>query len=177
MKHQFALLLCIALGTAMMTSVRSYGEVPPPPPGHDEECEDNLIFSKWDDVLFVNNGSQRFTAYQWYCADTLVPGATDQYIHKAGMATDGAMYYAVATEVNGHKVTCCPKLFVDFPASQPLNPAEQVRKVALYNNTGRKMGEWDAKPNINTLGLSRGCYIWYFTNQEDNSWSEKMLIP
>lgn len=174
MKHQFAFLLCIALG-AMMPITRSYGEVPPPPPGHDEECEDNLIFRKWNDVLFINNGENRFVSYQWYRNDTLI--GSGQYIHQAGMATDDATYYTVATESNGHKVICCPKMFEEFPASQPLNPVEKIKKVALYNNTGHKIGEWDNKPNPDELPVLRGSYIWFFTNDSGNSWAEKILIP
>lgn len=177
MKNRFAFIVSLVVLGAIMPTVRGYGEVPPPPPGHDEECEDNLIFRKWNDVLFVNNGESRFVAYQWYQDDTPIAGANDQVFHldEVILSGDGHLYYAIATETNGHKVTCCARTFDEFPASQPLNPAGGARKATLYNSTGHLIGEWENKPS--SLPLPQGYYIWCLTDEDGNTWSEKMLVP
>lgn len=150
--------------------------VAPPPPGHEDECVENLIFRKWNDLLFVNNGELQYTSFQWYRDSVPVPGATSQYLHEDGvpLSGDGHIYYAKVTTTAGKTLTCCAYLFDDFPASQPLNPVKTAKKAALYSSTGRKIGEWSERPT--TLSLAPGCYIWHLTNEEGESWIEKEFL-
>jgi len=160
---------------ALLVSVAGVSQtVAPPPPG--QECTDNLIFRKWNDLLFVNNGGGQFVSYQWYRDGQPVPGATAQYFHTEGvvMQGDGHLYHATATTSSGRVYVCCAYVFEDFLASQPLNPATGAQRAILYSTTGRKMGEWTTRPEY--LEVSPGYYVWHITNENGESYTEKVII-
>jgi len=91
------------------------------------ECNDDLVYTKWTDVLFVNNGGNSsrfergdFVAYQWFNEGKAIKGATGQW-----MRTDGApqgRYYAEITTKDGEKIFTCPAEFSDLPQSEAENP-------------------------------------------------------
>jgi len=168
MKHSFALLLLTFAIAAMAQTIA------PPPPGQD--CHDNLIFSKWDDVLFVNNGDGEFVSYQWFCDNQPISGATAQYYSTEGvpMSGDGHSYHATATTAAGRTYICCAKPFEEFIPSRTLNPASAPQRAVLYSALGRKVGEWETKPQI--LSLTPGCYVWHLTDEYGKSWTERVMI-
>jgi len=168
MKKQFVICL-LALSMAAMAET-----IAPPPPGQD--CHDNLIYRKWNDLLFVSNSDGTFVTYQWYCDGQPISGATAQYLHAEGvvMQGDGHLYHATATTASGRTYICCAKPFEDFLASQPLNPASSVQRAVLYSATGRKMGEWETPPQ--TLAVPAGYYVWHITDEQGKSWTEKVLV-
>ena len=106
----------------------------PPPP---EPCQE-LIYSKWDDVLFVNNGDSIFVSYQWYMDGQAMEGETKQYYYTNGqsMAGDSHEYHAVAYKSDGSSVTACAYMFDSFTRSAELNPGEK-QTISIYPNPVR----------------------------------------
>lgn len=83
----------------------------------------NIIYSKWNDLLFVNNGERKFATYQWYCDHVALEGETRQFLYTKGVVLqgDGHVYHVVVTTTTGTIVTSCEGEFDDFPHSAPLN--------------------------------------------------------
>ncbi|MBQ3673447.1 MAG: T9SS type A sorting domain-containing protein [Paludibacteraceae bacterium] len=100
-------------------------------------CE-NLIYSKWDDVLFVDNGDSIFVNYQWYRDGQALEGETKQYYYTSGesMQGDGHEYHAVAFKADGSSVVACPYLFEGFDRSADKNPGER-QPIVIYPNPVR----------------------------------------
>ena len=86
----------------------------------DPECE-NLIYSKWNDVLVVNNDKDSLQTYQWYRDDAPIDGATLQYYKETiagGVA--GHKYMVKGTKVDKSKYMTCEIMFDAAPRSATL---------------------------------------------------------
>ncbi|MCQ2348346.1 MAG: hypothetical protein MJZ65_04070 [Paludibacteraceae bacterium] len=158
MKNAFFPLMIITLLSGVAHAATTETAPPPPKP----ECHD-IIYRKWNDLLFVDNGNNEYVSYQWYQDGTIMAGETKQYIYTEGVVLNGNghTYYVIATRANGTQVMSCDNFFEDFPKSVDDNPGT-VRKAALYTPTGRKMGEWSYMPT--DPQVAPGCYIWQITN-------------
>ena len=76
---------------------------------------DGVVFSKWTDVLLVDNEGGLFTGYQWYENDKQLEGKTDQVLYlPEGMS--GKSYYCVLQTAEGAIYTCVSD-FGDLPRS------------------------------------------------------------
>lgn len=74
-----------------------------------------VVFSKWTDVLLVDNIDGSFTGYQWYQNDTLLAGKTDQVLYlPEGMS--GKKYFCQIQTADGTIYTC-ESDFSDLPRS------------------------------------------------------------
>lgn len=83
---------------------------------------DGVVFSKWTDVLLVDNEGGLFTGYQWYENDKQLEGKTDQVLYlPEGMS--GKSYYCVLQTAEGAIYTCVSD-FGDLPRSAD-NPKPQ----------------------------------------------------
>ncbi|QEC40657.1 MBG domain-containing protein [Pseudobacter ginsenosidimutans] len=65
-----------------------------------------LIKKHWDDVLFFDNSSRQYNAWQWYRNDQPVSNATGQYFYESGKLNGD--YYATATNAAGIALPTCP---------------------------------------------------------------------
>ncbi|MBR1481004.1 MAG: hypothetical protein IJ609_03660 [Paludibacteraceae bacterium] len=162
----------------------------PPPPPNVDECEEGLVYRKWDDVLFVDNSQGRFTDYQWYRDNVVINGANKQYLYQEGtrMLGDGAEYTVVMHTAAGERITACPKAFDLFPQSALVNPgttsqAPQISPMPLrhnspavirnvspecrttvFNTLGQRVAEWHG---TNILpDLQHGYYILHISDGE-----------
>ena len=162
--------VCICAAFLAGVAQRVNAQVGPPPPKPD--CRE-IVYRKWNNVLFVDNSEEQFVAYQWYKNNSLMPGETRQFLHSTAeaLAGDGNIYHVIATTASETQVVSCEGRFEDFPASAPLNPGQIIRRAVLYNFNGEKVGEWNDKPEH--LRLAQGCYIWLLTDEQGNTWSEK----
>ncbi|MCQ2342013.1 MAG: hypothetical protein MJZ75_00770 [Paludibacteraceae bacterium] len=156
------MVLTMLCGVAHATTT----EVAPPPPK--PECKD-IVYRKWNDLLFVDNGDNLFVNYQWYEDGVLMPGETKQYLYNYGVILkgNGKRYYAIVTKADGTQIMTCEYTFEEFNASVELNAAP--RKMALYNaRTGNKIGEWDEDkvPDDLYLSIAQGVYFWRITDSE-----------
>jgi len=84
-------------------------------------CQD-IVYRKWNDVLFVDNTGDQFVAYQWYADSVAITGATQQFYQLTDTITPHR-YYVEATMSNGRVRTSCEWLFDQFQPSAPQNPA------------------------------------------------------
>lgn len=169
-KHLLKAMMIVVLWT-MTVSIKA--EVAPPPPK--PECKD-IVYRKWNDLLFVDNGNEEYTAYQWYKNNTAMEGQTRQFLYIQGviMAGDGNIYHVIATRTDGSQVISCEGRFEDFETSASLNPGKKaISKAVLYNYLGEKVGEWHDKPEQPLV--NRGCYVWLLTDEDGYTWSERVL--
>ena len=91
-------------------------------------CASGLVYSKWDDFLFVDNGEGggkgRFVSYQWYNSGIKIEGADLQWmrttLHEG--ASPSGKYYVRIKDVDGNEIITCPKYFNEFPVSTVHNP-------------------------------------------------------
>jgi len=159
------------LGILLVSMTHADGVTPPPPP--QPACQD-IVYSKWNDLLFVDNGENRFVSYQWFCDHMAIEGATRQYLYTHGVVLqgDGHVYYAMATMVDGVTVVSCEGSFDDFPRSAQLNPGD-VSRAVLYTQLGHKVGEWTACPS--SLSVNPGIYVWVLTDAQGHTWTEKAV--
>ena len=167
------IVLTVFMWTVLLTGMveRASAQVAPPPPK--PECKD-IVYRKWNDMLFVDNGNEEFVSYQWYKNHEAIEGATAQYMYRQGVVLEGDenIYHVVATRADGSQAISCEGRFEDFSASAPLNPGRIVKAV-LYNYRGEKIGEWNGLPDRPVV--DRGCYIWLLTDDKDRVWSERVL--
>ena len=91
---------------------------------YEPECMNNLVYTKWDDVLFVDNGEGggqgKFVEYQWYNEGQKIEGETKQWMRTKG--TPSGRYYVSAKDADGWEYFSCPARFEALPKSQPNNP-------------------------------------------------------
>jgi len=78
--------------------------------------DSNLIYSKWKDLIFCDNGQDRWASYQWYRDGAAITGETKQYLYLPnGMGN--SEYYVVLTDTTGMQYTTCKRTFDDTPRS------------------------------------------------------------
>ena len=95
-----------------------------------ERCYDDLMYSKWNDVLFINNADHRFVSYQWYDSDVLMPGETQQRLYDPNGLK--GLYYCRMTTTDGQSIRTCAYRFNEVPrsadASQQTAPGQVIRR-------------------------------------------------
>lgn len=103
-----------------------------------EVCE-NVIYRKWNDLLFVDNGDQNYVAYQWYCDGVAMEGETRQFLYTNGVVLSGSVqiFYCVMTLADGTTVKACANTFDNFPASAATGKQQQAPEVIKYIYQGR----------------------------------------
>jgi hypothetical protein len=65
----------------------------------------SLIVQHWDDVIFFDNSSGDYVAWQWYKDDSAVAGATSPYYSETPSLN--GQYFVVATNTTGQQVQSC----------------------------------------------------------------------
>ena len=93
---------------------------------------DGVVFSKWTDVLLVDNEDGLFTGYQWYENDKLLEGKTDQVLYlPEGM--NGKSYYCVLQTADGAIYTCVSD-FGDLPRSADNPKTQSANHITVLPN-------------------------------------------
>lgn len=93
---------------------------------------DGVVFSKWTDVLLVDNEGGLFTGYQWYENDKLLEGKTDQVLYlPEGMS--GKSYYCVLQTAEGAIYTCVSD-FGDLPRSADNPKTQSANHITVLPN-------------------------------------------
>lgn len=95
-------------------------------------ADGHSMYSKWTDVLFIDNSDGSIVAYQWYENGALLPGETQQRLYNpAGLS---GSYYCVMTKTDGTKISTCEKAFDKVTPSRTASSAPGaavVRKVRV----------------------------------------------
>ena len=71
-----------------------------------EVSQSGLVIQQWANVLFFDNKSNNYVAWQWYKNGVAVSGATRQYYSEI-LPLNGT-YYVVAKDKNGNSIKSCP---------------------------------------------------------------------
>lgn len=91
-------------------------------------CE-KVIYSKWNDVLFVDNHDDRFVSYQWFCDGVPMSGETGQFLYQENGLSTGA-YSCVMMDIDGNEVEACETTFSAAPRS--------VEQTGLRSSSAKK---------------------------------------
>lgn len=98
-----------------------------------EVSQSGLVVQHWADVLFFDNKSNHFTAWQWYKDGNSVSGATRQY-YSENQPLNG-IYYVIAKDTNGNQIKSCPIETIGTPFTKKLkiypNPARPLNQFTL----------------------------------------------
>lgn len=106
--------------------------ITPPTPPTPVECQGDIVWAKWNDVLFVDNSDSLYVSYQWYKDSVAVDGATGQYFRDLNPSMT-AGYYAEILTVSGEKIHTCEITFVTAPRSADAQKqVKQIRTVHTY---------------------------------------------
>ncbi len=71
-----------------------------------EISQSGLVVQQWANVLFFDNKSNNFVAWQWYKNGVAVSGATRQYYSE--IQPLNGTYYVIAKDKNGNSIKSCP---------------------------------------------------------------------
>lgn len=138
-----------------------------------------LIKKHWDDVLFFDNSTKQYTAWQWYKNDQPVNGATGQYFYESGKLNGD--YYATAKNAAGVELPTCPVTLTPIVTVHPVtvvpNPVRVSQQavvkigftqaeltgasISLLNVQGGELGVvQNVTPNTSiTMPAFQGIYI------------------
>jgi hypothetical protein len=97
----------------------------------------SLISQHWNDVIFFDNSSGDYVAWQWYKNDSLIAGATSPYYSETPSLN--GQYFVIATNTNGQEVQSCT---LTITAGAPIpggikvqpNPANKGAQVTVTCN-------------------------------------------
>ncbi len=144
-----------------------------------------IILTKFDDVVFVDNHELKYVGYQWYKDGQIIDGATNQFYNDLEGVFKGKTYYAVLNTANGEVVKTCPIQFEKNTASTSKksdvyvktypNPAKSLNpiniqligdenlqtidtEIYIYNNLGVLVEKISNANSINTILLPEGQY-------------------
>jgi len=71
-----------------------------------EISQSGLVIQQWANVLFFDNKSNNYVAWQWYKNGVAVSGATRQYYSEL-LPLNGT-YYVISKDKNGNSIKSCP---------------------------------------------------------------------
>ncbi len=157
------------------------------------------LVKKFNDVILVDNSSNRFTSYQWYKNGTIINGARDQFYNDLqGLS---GTYHAVVTTVSGQTLEICPVTYnvATIKAMVSLktypNPAfpgntikieieglsdEQLKGAVLsvFSNRGEKISSSAKVETVNTIasGNNAGIYFVRLATADGNVITQKITI-
>ena len=78
-------------------------------------CNDNVTYTKWDNVIFIDNSKGRYVAYQWYKNDVKMEGETKQRLYNCFTMSD--IIHCQLTLTDGSTERTCQHTFSELPRS------------------------------------------------------------
>lgn len=118
---------------------------------------ENLIRTKFDDIILFNNADKRFVAYQWLMNGVEIPGATRQF-YQSPVGLIG-MYSVKLTTTDGKTVYTCPKVLNLFSVKAQVratpNPVKvnEVCKIEISGFTDEQL----KKANLVVYTMQGAC--------------------
>lgn len=108
---------------------KSFAEAASNAPEFSSCCVDGVMYSKWENVLFVSNAGNIYTAYQWYKNDQKLQGETKQryYTGSKPMAGTSDTYFCEVTRRDGTVERTCAHTFDECPRSADHTAVEDIR--------------------------------------------------
>lgn len=94
------------------------------------------MYSKWTDLLFINNKEGLYEGYQWYNNGQEIEGETYQRLYNPE-GLPGTYHCRLLTK-DGVFIYTCPQSFSEVPRSADNTPTpQQVRSTTTYDTMGR----------------------------------------
>ena len=131
---------------------------------------DGVVFSKWTDVLLVDNADGAFTGYQWYENGVQLDGQTGQvlYLPEEGMV--GKSYYCQLQTADGTIYTC-EDVFDALPRSADNPKQPTANHITVLPNrvaaNGAVTVRQSANENLHLILMSAtGKRVAEYTQQE-----------
>ena len=101
----------------------------------------NQMFSKWTDVLFINNKGDKYKAFQWFADGAEMKDETQQRLYDPkGLSGSATVYYCRLTTTDGKTLYTCPMTFDQVTPSRTQNTGEnKVQSTRIYDTMGRSI--------------------------------------
>ena len=125
------------------------------------ECTNDLVYRKWDDVLFCDNHDSTLVSWQWYLDSVAIEGATKQFLYMPDGMAPGE-YYVIARCVDGGLKVSCPITFEEAPrsaVSSPKIPSQVAKKEPIriqMNGRSAELNIYDMMGRRRLLTYTRG---------------------
>ncbi len=135
----------------------SFKSCDPPLP----ECTNDLVYRKWNDVLFCDNHDSTLVSWQWYLDSVAIEGATKQFLYMPDGMAPGE-YYVIARCVDGQLKVSCPITFEEAPrsaVSSPKIPSHVAKKEPIriqMNGRSAELNIYDMMGRRRLLTYTRG---------------------
>ncbi len=123
------------------------------------------MYSKWTDLLFINNKEGLYEGYQWYNNGQEIEGETYQRLYNPE-GLPGTYHCRLLTK-DGVFIYTCPQTFSEVPRSADNTPTpQQVRSTTTYDTMGRPI---NATPQ-------KGIYIVFEEMESGETRARKIAI-
>lgn len=161
-------------------------------------AQGDIVYSKWNGVLFVDNSDSLYTAYQWYDNGQKMQGETMQSLYNPDGLT--GFYYCQMTTADGNTIYTCEYGFSDVPRSADVvrerneitvapnrvrtHQAVTVRQtetetltLTLYDAVGKQVAQYvqTAEQQTFTAPAQAGIYILRITT-DNTKHTEKLIV-
>lgn len=100
-------------------------------------CYDNMLYAKWEDVLFCDNAADMFVSYQWYCNGAPLTGENKQFLYfpsTQGVATQTALFHVCAATLAGEEHCSCQLPYADIPRSADTYNQQPPFRICIVGN-------------------------------------------
>jgi len=115
-----------------------------------EISQSGLVIQQWANVLFFDNKSNNYVAWQWYKNGAAVSGATRQYYSEV-QPLNGS-YYVIAKDKNGNSIKSCP---IETTGTV------FTRKIKIYPNPVRPSSEFTLECDFSESQLNGSEVLIY----------------
>ena len=99
------------------------------------------MYTKWTDVIFINNKGDKYKAYQWYKDGVEMKDEVLQRLYDPkGLQSDGAVYHCRLTTQDNRTLYTCPLTFDEITPSREATPVKPtVQQTSVYDTMGRSL--------------------------------------
>lgn len=115
-----------------------------------EISQSGLVIQQWVNVLFFDNSSNNYVAWQWYKNGAAISGATKQYYSEI-LPLNGT-YHVIAKDKNGNSIKSCP-----IEATGTVF----TKKIKIYPNPVKPGGEFTLECDFSESQLNGSEVVIY----------------
>ena len=96
------------------------------------------MYSKWTDVLFINNKDNIYTHYQWFADGVEMSGENLQRLYNPnGLSGTTIKYHCRLTTTDNKTYYTCPQTFDEVTPSRTVNTDGTTQVIGIYDTMGR----------------------------------------
>ncbi|MBL0739440.1 T9SS type A sorting domain-containing protein [Flavobacterium sp. GN10] len=115
-----------------------------------EISQSGLVIQQWANVLFFDNKSNNYVAWQWYKNGAAISGATRQYYSE--IVPLNGTYHVIAKDKNGNSIKSCP---IETTGTV------FTKKIKIYPNPVKPGGEFTLECDFSESQLSGSEVVIY----------------